>query len=375
MTKKTGPFRLSACMMVKDEEINLSRCLQSIKSFVDEIIVVDTGSSDRTVQIAESFGASVYHHAWADDFSLHRNQSLSYATGNWVLIIDADEELIFGKDGITHVRETLKNSKDKNGFALILKNIQSGRVTSQNIHPRFFRKGHISYTGIVHNQPVFKGTVELLPESDIHLRHYGYDYKNIVKKSERSIPLLEKQLEENPNNWQVYYYLCQIYGYLRDLEKSIEMGQIYIDHKDDLNAYGHKNFQESIYTSLLSSFMELGKVEETIELFNRAVKEAPEDLDIARNEVELGVWLENPVIVLHGTYRFLDLYMKYQKDFRMAKNHFIHSFSPDALSYCLRQCVEICTQFFLTVVEKADPQVSSGMIQDHKKFLKEQGLT
>lgn len=141
MTKNTGPFRLSACMMVKDEEANLPRCLQSIQPFIDELIVVDTGSSDRTIQIAESFGASVYHHAWANDFSLHRNQSIASATGDWILIIDADEEFIFGNGGINHIRQTLQENNGKDAFAIVMKNIQAGRVTSQTIHPRFFRNG------------------------------------------------------------------------------------------------------------------------------------------------------------------------------------------------------------------------------------------
>lgn len=375
MTKHTGPFRLSACMMVKDEEANLSRCLQSIQPFIDELIIVDTGSSDRTVEIAESFGASVSHHPWTDDFSLHRNQSIKHATGNWILIIDADEEFIFGDNGIEHVRQILQETNDKDAFAVVMKNVQANLVTSQTIHPRFFRNGTISYTGIVHNQPVFKGTARLLTQPDIYLNHYGYSLENIEKKAKRTIPLLRKQLEENPENWQCYYYLSQIYGNLRDPKKSVEMGKIYIDHKNDINASGHKNFQDSIYTGMLSSLMELGKLQEALELFNEAVQAAPDDLDIARNEVEIGVWTQNPLVVLHGTYRFMDLYIRYEKDFRVAQNHFIHSFSHNALAYCLRQCVELCTQTFLKVASQSDPLIGTGMVKDHKEFLKNQGLS
>jgi len=375
MTNKTGPFRLSACMMVKDEEVNLPRCLQSIKPFIDELIVVDTGSSDRTVQIADSFGASIHHHAWADDFSLHRNQSIAPATGDWILIIDADEEFVFGQDGVTYVRETLKHAKDKDAFAVVMKNIQANFITSQTIHPRFFRNGKISYTGIVHNQPVFKGTATLLNQSDIYLNHYGYAFDNIEKKAKRTIPLLEKELKENPENWQCYFYLSQIYGNLRDPEKSIEMGQIYISHKDEVNADGTKNFQKSIYTSVLSSLMELGRLDETIELFNEAVKEAPNNLDLARNEVELGVWTQDPLKTLYGTYRFMNLFAQYQNNFLIAQNDFIHSFLPDALAYCLRQCIELCTKSFLKATYQANSLVGYGMIEDHKKFLKDQRLT
>ena len=84
-------------MMVKNEEKLLPGCLESIKDHVDEIVIVDTGSTDHTVSIAESFGANVYHHPWENHFSKHRNQSMSYAKGDWIFIIDADEELILPK--------------------------------------------------------------------------------------------------------------------------------------------------------------------------------------------------------------------------------------------------------------------------------------
>jgi len=83
---------LSICMIVRDEEESLPRCLESIKDIADEIIVVDTGSKDKTKEIALKYGAKIYDHPWEDNFSLHRNQALSYATKKFVLQIDADEE-------------------------------------------------------------------------------------------------------------------------------------------------------------------------------------------------------------------------------------------------------------------------------------------
>jgi len=84
---------ISLCMIVKNEEATLPRCLNSVKNFVDEMIVLDTGSSDRTPQIAQQFGAKVHDFQWSNNFSVARNAALKYVTSDWVLVLDADEVL------------------------------------------------------------------------------------------------------------------------------------------------------------------------------------------------------------------------------------------------------------------------------------------
>jgi tetratricopeptide (TPR) repeat protein len=87
-------MNLSLCMIVKNEELALPKCLGSVKGVVDEMVVLDTGSGDRTPEIAREFGARVYHFEWCNDFSAARNQSLKYVQGDWVLVLDADEVLV-----------------------------------------------------------------------------------------------------------------------------------------------------------------------------------------------------------------------------------------------------------------------------------------
>ena len=84
---------VSLCMIVKNEEYYLPRCLSSVNNIVDEVIIVDTGSTDKTVEIAKSFGAKVYFFPWNNNFSEARNESLKYASKEWILILDADDEL------------------------------------------------------------------------------------------------------------------------------------------------------------------------------------------------------------------------------------------------------------------------------------------
>ena len=82
---------ISLCMIVKNEEEYLPRCLENIKDIVDEIIIVDTGSTDKTVEIAKSYGAKVYYFKWNNNFSEARNVSLKYATKDWILILNVDD--------------------------------------------------------------------------------------------------------------------------------------------------------------------------------------------------------------------------------------------------------------------------------------------
>jgi len=86
-------MKLSLCAIVKNEEARLAKCLNSAKSIVNEIVVLDTGSSDRTIEIAQNLGAKVYQFPWNNDFSTARNEALKYVIGDWVLVLDADETL------------------------------------------------------------------------------------------------------------------------------------------------------------------------------------------------------------------------------------------------------------------------------------------
>ena len=99
-----GEPLVSACLIVKDEEESLARCLASLGPLVDEVVIIDTGSTDRTPEIARVCGARVFEEPWQDDFSLHRNQALEKATGRWLLVIDADEELFETDLGETRER-------------------------------------------------------------------------------------------------------------------------------------------------------------------------------------------------------------------------------------------------------------------------------
>ncbi len=186
---------LSLCMIVKNEEKYLGQCLESIKDLVDEMIIVDTGSTDSTVQIAESYGAQIHHHPWQGSFSEARNFGLQYATCDWILQLDADEEL--EKKDFPLLKRLIKSDQLHAIFLAILNDTKTG--WSKHYFQRLFRRGKAQYEGIVHNQLKYNGPDY---KSEIRLYHWGYNLSEDVmqKKFKRTEDLLLQQLEKDPSD-------------------------------------------------------------------------------------------------------------------------------------------------------------------------------
>jgi glycosyltransferase involved in cell wall biosynthesis len=209
-------IKLSICMMVKNEEENLDRCLTSIKKTCAredvELIILDTGSSDGTVEIARRFTDKVYFHAWNNDFSDMRNKSISHAKGEWILILDADEEF----DDENSVIDLLEFNKlySYNTVQITLRNFTKSdrNIFSQLPTLRFFKNKEFRYNGSVHNQPCYQTPIYY--DTNIILNHYGYnndDKRLMERKYQRTKTLLLKELEKNPNNIYYLYQLTQSY--------------------------------------------------------------------------------------------------------------------------------------------------------------------
>ena len=109
-------------MIVRNEERFLPGCLESVRGLVDEIIVVDTGSTDRTAEIARSFGARVFDFEWRDDFSAARNESLRHAGSDWILYLDADERIDCG--GIDNCIRAAAAHPDFDAFSVLIRNFR-----------------------------------------------------------------------------------------------------------------------------------------------------------------------------------------------------------------------------------------------------------
>ncbi len=207
-------------MIVKNEEENLPRCLNSVANIVDEIIIVDTGSTDRTVEIARKYGAKIYHHTWENSFSKARNYSLKYATCDWILILDADEEL--SKEDAPRLKEIVKD----NNYAVIsfvIKNKfkDSTQESYANMIRLFKNFNGIYYEGIVHN--TIKCSGKRL-ESSLSIIHHGYNLSGnkMEEKFLRTATLLKEQIKTDPHNPTPHRYLGISYMGVKMYDEAIE---------------------------------------------------------------------------------------------------------------------------------------------------------
>lgn len=224
--------RITLCMITRDEERFLGNCLESVRSLVDEIVIVDTGSTDRTVEIAEHAGAIVLHEAWIDDFSAPRNVGLSRATGDWVLVLDADETL--EPEQCERIREMVRDPS-VSGYHLRFTNLYSGGKTQGVLMVRLFRNLEgVHYVNRIHEQvsPSLVAVGEpqglRLAISDIEVVHHGYTQEVIDarNKDERNERLFLLQLEQQPDDiYNLYKYgdfLRRIPGRQRDARDTLE---------------------------------------------------------------------------------------------------------------------------------------------------------
>ena len=201
--KPARKLTISLCMIVKDEEEMLPGCLEPLQGVVDEMIVVDTGSSDRTVEIAESFGAKVVSFPWNGSFSDARNASIEAASGDWLIYLDADEHM--EAEDARHLRALLGRTW-REGFYLVETNYTGGSDAGSAVTHMALRvwrnRPQYRFSGRIHEQKTHTMPT-YLPErfetTRIRVRHYGYLNQRIVSKdkSRRNIQLLEQEAQES----------------------------------------------------------------------------------------------------------------------------------------------------------------------------------
>jgi len=243
---------LSLAMIVKNEEANLPRCLASVQGLVDEIVVVDTGSTDRTVAIAESFGAKLSSFTWIDDFSAARNESLRRCTGDWILVLDADEAI----DPRDHAR--IRSALDQTpcaAFNLILRSyVLDGTLVCMDVLPapndgayslgsefshyadvpglRLCRRvPGLAFEGRIHEllTPFFLARNLPVGSLDAVIHHFGkVDVGREAEKKVAYLHLAQTQAQANPTSPQAWFNLMSQAALAAEWPRVIQAAEAYL---------------------------------------------------------------------------------------------------------------------------------------------------
>ncbi len=220
----TVGIRISAALIVRDEEEFLEGCLASIIEHVDEVVLVDTGSVDRTIDIARSFGVKPLERTWRNDFAWARNEGLAAATGDWILYIDADERLTVpaGAD----LRDNLAGDDVFAARLLFRPVVYATPFREYRLFrndPRLRFKGSMHET-ILPDLEVLKQTIGArVAESPVELLHLGYE-SGSDWKHERNLPLLRAAIAENPDRLYYWHHLAETLAGLGEIDEALSVG-------------------------------------------------------------------------------------------------------------------------------------------------------
>lgn len=332
-TVKDRKIDLSVCMIVKDEEADIRACIESVREVADEIVILDTGSTDRTVEIARGMGAHVFSAEWENDFARARNQCLAHAGGAWVLFIDADERLT-AESRIPLRNEAANRPGGPVVYAVKFLNMtEADKISYVHCAARLFlRLPQVSFTGKLHEQIWDSERKALIPATlrgDIAIEHHGYKMSifNEKNKTERNEKILRDMIQEDPDRWyshfiygrqivtndssderyrdaiehlgraivcseatgelfthsSIYYYMANAHLKLREPEKAIGLMRKSLEMNDT---------GCDIYFTLGTAYAELKKWDKAIEFFKKAIKDDHIDMQsqLRAHRMDISQW-------------------------------------------------------------------------------------
>lgn len=263
--KKNCEIKLSLCMIVRNEAHNLKNCLEPLRSVLDEIVVVDTGSEDETKTIAKSLGAKVFDFTWCNDFAAARNESIRQAIGDYILWLDADDRMDFDNiKKLRNLKRRLSNKKDQAYYFIIRAKDPEGEkeFLQLRIFPNI--KGAF-FDGKIHEQiyPCLTRLGVKFVKIDVTIRHIGYEDAELKKKkAERNLKIIEDLLKAEPDNLMLHYHAGRtLAGLDRRFEAIEHMKRIVEDEKA---TSGDREF-------LLTAGILLGKYYEEVHLYQEAI--------------------------------------------------------------------------------------------------------
>ncbi|MBL8028435.1 MAG: glycosyltransferase [Fibrobacteres bacterium] len=276
------PKTMSVCMIVKNEEATLDNCLKSALTFADEIIVVDTGSTDRTVQIARSNGAKVINSEWKGDFSYSRNISLDHATCSWILWLDADDVVT---EGAALYFNRLKKEIEQPvaAFGIKVKNIQPGGLGEEFLQVRLFPNDRrLRFEKKVHEQiapSINKHGYQIIYLSEVEIHHTGYQDNDIKrKKALRNREILAADMVNFPNDPNYMSAYADTFAMRDEWEEAVRIYKSVMDIPDC------KTKQADIYeympVTIALSYKHMGNFNESLKWVDKGLQISPDKIEL-----------------------------------------------------------------------------------------------
>ena len=258
---------VSACLITKDEQENISACLSSLEGFADEVVIYDTGSHDGTVRLARATGATVVEGYWDDDFSRARNAALEHCTGDWIAWLDADETLVC--EDVPALRAAMEHAAPHvDGFSVPIQNLTGAGMGAGFVHSacRLFRRARCEWTGRLHEQVAGRGDhrgIEQAPMELARILHTGYldETMRARNKTERNLRVAQAEVDAS-DGWERGFSLTSLgrsYLTAGRFEDAVEACRQALDHTD--NAITRRLAVRSIAEALTY----LGRLDEALQ--------------------------------------------------------------------------------------------------------------
>lgn len=276
---------ISVCIITKNEEVNIEKCLAPLAPYPFEIIVVDTGSTDRTKEVALKYTDKIYDFEWCDDFSAARNFSLSKASHNYILVLDSDEFLT--EMDINEIYRLIEEHPKAVGM-LLRNNYYESQGTISNFPDRverLFHKRYYYYKFTIHEQVTnikTDGTVFERYDIPLTLDHAGYcDQSPEAKlaKAERNNRLLFKEIEKDPNEPYFYFQVAQSYNFIDDYENAY----LYYKKTFELPLIVDQLWVQMMASSYINAMNHTGRANEAILFFEQCYDDFATNADFYNN--------------------------------------------------------------------------------------------
>jgi GT2 family glycosyltransferase/tetratricopeptide (TPR) repeat protein len=275
---------LSLCMIARDNADTIGAAVASAKPWVDEMIVVDTGSKDATSRIARQLGARVEHFPWCDDFSAARNESLKYAHGRWIFWMDSDDT-IDAANG-RQLRQLMRHARGSRilGFVAQVHCPGAGPEGDADVtvvdHVKLFRNlPDMRFEGRIHEQilPAIRRLAGDVAWSDVFVVHSGYDHSPAgqEKKKERDLKLLHREEQERPNHPFTLFNLGMTYNDIAEHAKAID----YLKRSIENSGAGETHLPKA-YSLLVYALGQTGDRQSAWATCERGLELFPEDLEL-----------------------------------------------------------------------------------------------